>query len=92
MGMDVEQTQAESYKVLFGVPHFSTISRIQLQERNPMSTVRQLCPYHWSEYQRMFGDDGEAEESADNCFCCDRHHIDCICADCAGAELTAEND
>ncbi len=56
-------------------------------------TIKQLCESHLAEYIEDYGDDGEAVLSAgDSCYYCERHQTGCICADCSGAELTADND
>lgn len=57
-----------------------------------MTGIRQLCSVHLAEYLEDYGDDGEAVLNEDHCFRCERHSSDCICADCSGAELTADND
>jgi hypothetical protein len=58
-----------------------------------MAKIRELCAEHLVEYIEDYGDDGEAVLAAgDYCDVCDRHAGNCICADCSGAELTADND
>lgn len=54
--------------------------------------IRQLCAKHLAEYIEDYGDDGAAELNDDDCRDCERHSSDCICADCSGAELMADND
>lgn len=51
-----------------------------------------LCSRHLAEYIADYGDGVGVELNNDNCRDCERHQSGCICADCSGAELTADND
>lgn len=53
--------------------------------------IQRLCDEHLEQYTDDFGDDGGAVLGSDgSCVRCERHQSGCICADCSGAELTAE--
>lgn len=55
-------------------------------------TAKPLCSTHHAEYLQDYGDSEGVYLSFDSCYRCERHQTGCICADCSGAELTADND
>lgn len=57
-----------------------------------MGKIQHLCDEHLEQYIYDFGDDGQAILGYGRCERCERHQSGCICADCSGAELTADND